>query len=406
MNRPLTAWPLGAAASLVAAVRRSRPMCALTLRPRRDLPVGRTARLASFLVVAALLALALPPAAAHAATFTPASTADLIAAITTANTNGTDDIIDLGGGTFTLMAAAAGGSFGAGNGCRPSSQMAATRSPSGTAPSAATGLRRRSESSKWRSAPPSIWNRSRSPAATSPPGRRHYETPGHADAHRQHRQRQLGQSQASGGINNGPSGTVTLTDSTVSGNTGDNGAGIYSSGVMLTLINSTVNGNSTGGSPGGGIFLQASTATITNSTFSGNSAPQGGGIFTSSRDSLVTLTNSTFSGNSAGLEGGGILAFGGTINLRATIFDTGSSGANCALDASIASFVSLGSNVADDATCFPNAGTDKVVANNGLLLGPLAGNGGPTLTHALLAESGHRRCRDRLPAARSPTSAA
>ena len=45
---------------------------------------------------------------------------------------------------------------------------------------------------------------------------------------------------------------------------------------------------------------------------------------------------------------------------------------------------SLGSNVFTDGTCFQIA-SDQVVAN--ALLGPLADNGGPTLTHALLAGS-------------------
>jgi hypothetical protein len=45
---------------------------------------------------------------------------------------------------------------------------------------------------------------------------------------------------------------------------------------------------------------------------------------------------------------------------------------------------SFGNNVFTDYTCFDVAG-DQVVAD--ALLGPLADNGGPTLTHALLAGS-------------------
>ena len=55
------------------------------------------------------------------------------------------------------------------------------------------------------------------------------------------------------------------------------------------------------------------TLTITNSTFSGNSAvTDGGGIC---NGGTVTITNSTFSGNSAGTSGGGIFSIGsGTVD--------------------------------------------------------------------------------------------
>jgi len=70
----------------------------------------------------------------------------------------------------------------------------------------------------------------------------------------------------------------------------------------LTLTNSTVSGNSATGS-GGGIY-NVGTLSLTNSTVSGNSAASGGGI--SSRSGTLSLTNSTISGNSAVIEGGGM----------------------------------------------------------------------------------------------------
>jgi len=107
-------------------------------------------------------------------------------------------------------------------------------------------------------------------------------------------------------------GAVTLTNSTVSGNstTFGSGGGIFSNGAVA-LTNSTVSGNSANGS-GGGIVSNGA-VTLTNSTVSGNSAANGngGGIF---GFGAVTLTNSTVSGNSATFDGGGIYAFnGGTI---------------------------------------------------------------------------------------------
>ncbi len=107
-----------------------------------------------------------------------------------------------------------------------------------------------------------------------------------------------------GGIRN--NGTLTLTDSMVSGNSttvsyGD-GGGICNYGT-LTLANSTVSGNSAEGD-GGGIDNEG-TLTLTNSTVSGNSAEDGGGI-ENYYDGTLTLTDSTVSDNSATESGGGI----------------------------------------------------------------------------------------------------
>jgi len=103
-------------------------------------------------------------------------------------------------------------------------------------------------------------------------------------------------------------GEVTLNGSTVSGNTTEReGGGIRADGGV-TLTNSTVSDN-TAGSGGGGIFANGG-VTLTNSTVSGNTAVRrGGGIRAYGR---VTLTNSsTVSGNTAEREGGGIYAYAG-----------------------------------------------------------------------------------------------
>ncbi len=110
-------------------------------------------------------------------------------------------------------------------------------------------------------------------------------------------------------IDNG--GTLTLTNSTVSGNssTQGDGGGIYNVAGTLTLTNSTVSGNSA--TQGGGIVNQGM-LTLTNSTVSGNSATQGGGI---GNQGMLTLTNSTVSGNFA-KDGGGIFnTLGSTLTL-------------------------------------------------------------------------------------------
>ena len=74
-------------------------------------------------------------------------------------------------------------------------------------------------------------------------------------------------------------GSVTLTNSLVSGNSAESdGGGVFSRGATLT--NSTVSDNRAGES-GGGVSAgngEGDTATLVNSTVSGNSAEQGGGI--------------------------------------------------------------------------------------------------------------------------------
>ena len=83
-----------------------------------------------------------------------------------------------------------------------------------------------------------------------------------------------GQSGSGGGIFN--SGTLTVTNSTISGNTTFIGGGGIDNEGMLTVTNSTLSGNSTsfGGGSGGGID-NAGTLTVTNSTLSGNEVGDG-----------------------------------------------------------------------------------------------------------------------------------
>ncbi len=97
-------------------------------------------------------------------------------------------------------------------------------------------------------------------------------------------------------------GTLTMTNSTVSGNSASQGGGIYNQGT-LTVTNSTISGNSAQGIAGG--IYNDGTLTVTNSTVSGNNSAQiGGGIFNT--DGTLTVTNSTISGNSAQSIAGGI----------------------------------------------------------------------------------------------------
>jgi len=117
---------------------------------------------------------------------------------------------------------------------------------------------------------------------------------------------------AGGGIYN--LGTLTLNNSSVSGNTANGaGGGIYNVST-LTLNNSTISGNMANGA-GGGIDNDFGTATLNNSTVSGNTANgAGGGIY---NGNTATLNNSTVSGNTANGAGGGIYIYTyGTLTLN------------------------------------------------------------------------------------------
>ena len=125
-----------------------------------------------------------------------------------------------------------------------------------------------------------------------------------------------------GGIYNANGGTATLTNITVSGNNvGVDGGGVFNDGGgTMTLTNSTVSGNNAGDDAGGVRNANGGTMMLTNTTVSGNNAGDGGGGIRNS--GTLTLTNSTVSGNNAGEDGGGIYNFSGTANaFNSTITD-------------------------------------------------------------------------------------
>ena len=127
-----------------------------------------------------------------------------------------------------------------------------------------------------------------------------------------------GQSLTGGGISS--LGTLTLIDSTVSGNTASaSGGGINSIGTV-SLTGSTVSDNSAGVN-GGGIFSDAffyDMLTLTDSTISGNSAAvNGGGIFNLG---TTIISNSLISQNKAGQDGGGIFNSSGSVTVSGVHF--------------------------------------------------------------------------------------
>lgn len=155
-----------------------------------------------------------------------------------------------------------------------------------------------------------------------------------------------------GGVSN--QGMLNIDNSTISKNSASLGGGVYNSpSGTLTIDNTTISGNKTSSS-GGGVFNHGA-ADITGSTISNNSAPSGGGAHNSHTSSLaiidsiisdnkadvgggvfnhrgydgyyssypaghLTIENSTISGNKATGDGGGIFNAGGYVSCSPNLY--------------------------------------------------------------------------------------
>jgi hypothetical protein len=192
------------------------------------------------------------------------------------------------------------------------------------------------------------------------------------------------------------SGTLSVSNSTLSGNFG---GGIYNPSGTLMLSSCCLSGNS---AAVGGAVANFGKLTVNNSTLSGNSAYfDGGGIYTSGT-SPVTLTNVTVTANRANTGGGSVPRGGGVF------VDSGSPVLHCTLIAG--NFNGATGTTPDDVVgrLDPNGdynligdGTGMTGLQNGVngnlvgsadapidsRLGPLQDNGGPTQTMAVLPGS-------------------
>lgn len=196
-----------------------------------------------------------------------------------------------------------------------------------------------------------------------------------------------------GAIVNG--GTLSVSTSTLSGNgASSSGGGIYNYG-MLTVSTSTLSGNSAG-AVGGGIINDGSggstsTAAVITSTLSGNSALYGGAIYNhgpGSSNTTLRINASTICSNTASF-GGGIFNDGSsgghaTLEIGDTVLSAGASYPN--LTNELGTVISHGYNLSSDGGGGLLTGTNDQIRTNPML-GPLANNGGPTFTHALLSGS-------------------
>lgn len=228
-----------------------------------------------------------------------------------------------------------------------------------------------------------------------------------------------------GGLYN--SGVMTFGESLFEGNEAPYGAGIFNAG-QLAFYQGSIMGNTVpdGADPhGGGAVYNSNTGEFnaTASTLAGNHASYGGAFYNSGSLFLVNSTlsenvatgsggavfndgvtnayNTTFVANQADAdrdgqgEGGGMFGNNGDFNIRNVLMAGNYTGAASAYDECAGVLTLYGANVVgiltldgDSVSCTRDIlhGSSKLL--NGLdTLGPLAANGGPTLTHALLPGS-------------------
>lgn len=215
-----------------------------------------------------------------------------------------------------------------------------------------------------------------------------------------------------GGISTGNQNLI-LTNTTIANNVSSNfgAGGIRVSGATLTLNDSTVSNNRTSATlEGGGISLRYDAILEgANSTISGNTnGGSGGGIRADGYASTVTIDirNFTLEGNKAGSSGGGgISAINANVRLRNTTV------ANSQADAALGAGLNLTNSALrlDNSIIANSNGGGECLVNGGSIitdsativqdgscnsqraidpqLGPLADNGGSTLTMALKPNS-------------------
>jgi uncharacterized repeat protein (TIGR01451 family) len=208
-----------------------------------------------------------------------------------------------------------------------------------------------------------------------------------------------------GGIYN--EGDSVIEDSTVADNAGEGGGGIFATGnpaTSLQIRRTTLSGNSAIG--GGAISARVVEVNFTNSTISGNvGADVGGGVYA---NGVVSLVNCSVVDNQAvGAEmfgGSGINVFNSgsvSVTMVNTLLSGNEAGseegprdANCGctgnqqncVDGMNRKINTAGHNLSTDDSCnLDETGDLDDVAD--AVIGPLADNEGPTLTHALLEGS-------------------
>ena len=175
-------------------------------------------------------------------------------------------------------------------------------------------------------------------------------------------------------------GILNIENTTISGNTSLSDGVIHNDDATMTLSNTAVSDNITGRGPS---VYNRGTMTLTNSTVSGGTVLYECGSYFNGygigNAGTLTVTNSTVTANTTGG-----LDNRGEATVTNSVIDGG-----CVQFGDDAATVSGGYNIVGGTdACGFDEPTDLVdVSSLNLALGPLSDNGGPTMTHALLPGS-------------------
>jgi CSLREA domain-containing protein len=200
-----------------------------------------------------------------------------------------------------------------------------------------------------------------------------------------------------GGIESQGSGAFTIIDTTVSGNTAENGGGFANAADGSTRIerslfwdNRALIGFNDDTGLGGGIYsLGDADASYENVTITGNLGQVRGGGFYVDADAGVRVSNSTIVGNSSPVASGAGGEIGSinfpiqpstSVIFRNTIVAENLLGPNCSF-----AIGSEGGNLQGDTSCHFLGTKDRTVTDPGL--DAVADNGGPTMTMAIQPDS-------------------
>jgi predicted outer membrane repeat protein len=182
-----------------------------------------------------------------------------------------------------------------------------------------------------------------------------------------------------GGLHVRPDATATITDCTFTENAATAGGAIANAGTLV-VSNSTINNNS-GSYPavGNGITGAGgpSDLTLTNVTIADNTASSGAVVYSTNGSAVLEFT--TIANNTT--SAGALDASAAALTIKNSIL-ANNQAVNCG---STLTASSQGFNLSSDGSCgFFQTGDSENVDS---LLGPLADNGGATLTHLPAAES-------------------
>lgn len=212
--------------------------------------------------------------------------------------------------------------------------------------------------------------------------------------------------------------SLTVRNSVITGNFAQNGGGIHNRDGTLLIANSTIADNEAfeeGAGSGGGVGTRAIDSSantyIVDSTISGNNARIGAGVSINGAESTMTIINSTISDNHASTSGGGGIAIndfteGMSITVRNTLISGNSnspihSGDELHRFGDASTFTiennligHAGLNTTQAVSGVSVSSSNLFATSDGAfstplnrIISPLADNGGPTQTHALVEGS-------------------